>query len=75
MTDTYVPAQRHPTRKSKKMRTIRTVLSPMHFEQLVIEARARVMTPEFLVRALLEHILRDNLIEAVIDDAKPGVGR
>ena len=67
MTDSYVPVRRQPSRKSKKMRTVRTVLSPLDFEQLLIESRARVMTPEFLVRALLEHILRDNLIEAVID--------
>lgn len=68
MTDSYMPLQRQPSRKSKKMRTVRTILSPYHFDQLLIEARARVMTPEVLVRALLEHILRDNLVEAVLDD-------
>ena len=63
-------AKRQATRKSKKMRTVRIVMSPIHFEQLVIEAKARVMTSEFLARALLEHILRDHLIEAVLDDGK-----
>ena len=67
MTDSYLPLQRQPMRKSKKMRTIKAIMTPVYFEQLQIEARARVMTPEVLVRALLEHILRDDLIEAVID--------
>lgn len=71
MTDSYMPLQRQPSRKSKKMRTVKAIMSPYHFEQLCIEARARVMTPEVLVRALLEHILRDGLVEAVLDDAKP----
>ena len=67
MTDNWTPLQRQPMRKSKRMRSIRAVLSPVYFERLLGEARLRGVTSEVLIRQLLEHILRDELIEAVID--------
>jgi len=66
-TDNWVPIRRRPMRTSKRMRTIRAVLTPVYFERLLNEAHVRGVTAEFLIRQLLEHILRDELIEAVID--------
>jgi len=66
MTDALL--QRPPLRKLKRMRSIRVLLMPVYFERLVWAARARGMTADRLAHILLEHVLRDDLIKAILDD-------
>jgi hypothetical protein len=49
-------------------RTFRITLSPKNFHELCAAAERRNMPPEIFLREAIELMLRDRLIDAVMDD-------
>jgi hypothetical protein len=53
---------------SRRGSTIRVVLSPNDFRELCLCADRRSMTPDLFLREIVHLMLRDRLVDAVIDD-------